>query len=180
MDGFETSNDVLKGCIEAARLMADGTAPFSCLTILGKPGVGKTHVAAAIINHRLARAHQRCALPIGKFVSVPAFLQRLRASYSDSESNSDEIWERYANAPLLVLDDLGSERHRAGGPDWAWENIFRLIDHRYAAGDEMATVVTTNVPDDLIDRVADRLLDVGTGWAEVISLRDVCSYRSGR
>ena len=64
------------------------------------------------------------------------------------------IRDRVKTAPLLVLDDLGTESATA----WAREKLYQLFNYRYNA--RLPTVITTAVPVEELDpRLASRMLD---------------------
>jgi DNA replication protein DnaC len=112
-------------------------------------GNGKTHLAAAIANYVGANGE-----PV-LFVVVPDLLDYLRASFSpNSNARLDKRFDEVKNAPLLVLDDLGTESATA----WAREKLYQLFNHRYNA--RLPTVITTAVPiEELEPRLATRMLD---------------------
>ncbi len=123
--------------------------PRDWLVIAGGTGRGKTRLAAAIGNYC-----REAGTPV-MFVVVPDLLDRLRSSYNPQNPKAfDEIFEQVRNAPLLLLDDLGSQ----SGTAWADEKLFQLINHRYNAS--LPTVITTNLTVNNIDaRLASRLTD---------------------
>jgi len=124
--------------------------PEGWLLLTGAYGCGKTHLAAAIANARLAAGQPAI------FMVVPDLLDHLRSTFGpQSELPYDELFEQLRNAPLLVLDDLGAH---ASTP-WAQEKLFQLLNHRYNA--QLPTVVTTNQRlDELDPRLRSRLQDV--------------------
>ena len=74
-------------------------------------------------------------------------------------------------APVLVLDDLGTESATA----WAREKLYQLFNYRYNA--QLPTIITTATPIDEIDpRLAARFLD---GTRCTFFLLEVPSYRGG-
>ena len=92
----------------------------------------KTHLAVAIVNMR-----RRLRQPT-LFASVPTLLDHLRGAFRpDSLTGYDELFEQVKTAPLLVLDDLGSQR----STPWAEEKLYQIVVHRQNAG--LPTVVTT-------------------------------------
>lgn len=121
------------------------------LLLEGTYGCGKTHLAAAVGNARLAQGDAVL------FITVPDLLDHLRASYGpSSEIGYDETFDRVRNAPVLILDDLGVENPSP----WAQEKLFQLLNHRYTH--RMPTVITTNADIDTLDpRIRSRLLDTG-------------------
>lgn len=73
-------------------------------SLLGAYGVGKTHLAAAIAHEALARDG-----PV-LFVIAPDLLDHLRATFGpDSTVSYDDRFALVRDAPLLILDDLGTE-----------------------------------------------------------------------
>jgi DNA replication protein DnaC len=139
-----------KRCADDARAFAD--APEGWLLLSGASGCGKTHIAAAIVNRIIERGEPAL------FVVVPDLLDHLRAAYQpNAEVAYDDLFERVRNAPVLVLDDLGTQ---APTP-WAQEKLFQLINHRFNS--RLPTVVTTNIaPDQIDERLRTRLTDAGT------------------
>ena len=92
----------LRKVYEIARTFAQ--EPQGWLVLLGGYGCGKTHLAAAIANEQIALG--RTAL----FVVVPDLLDHLRATYNpQSPVAYDERFNQVRNAPLLILDDLGTQ-----------------------------------------------------------------------
>lgn len=124
--------------------------PDGWLLLTGTYGCGKTHLAAAIANARLAMGE-----PV-LFMVVPDLLDHLRSAFNpQSEVRYDELFEQLRTTPLLILDDLGAQ----SSTPWAQEKLFQLLNHRYNA--HLATVVTTNQRlEDLEPRLRSRFLDV--------------------
>ena len=107
--------------------------PRGWIAFLGKSGVGKTHLAAAIANY------MRHSQPQILFVSIPRLLDHLRNAFSPQSTLPYDVrFEQIKQAPLLVLDDLYGQ---ASSP-WAAEKLFQLIDYRYLT--RKPTVFTLN------------------------------------
>jgi len=121
--------------------------PEGWLVFTGSYGCGKTHLAAAIANHRVQRGLQVL------FVVVPDLLDHLRAAYAPSSPVTyDQRFEQIRNVQLLILDDLGTQNTTP----WAAEKLYQLLNYRYNA--ELPTVITTSQTlDDLDPRLASRL-----------------------
>lgn len=125
-------------------------SPKGWLLFEGGYGTGKTHLAAAIGNVRLAEGDTVV------FITAPDLLDQLRNTFSPSSEDSyDNVFERLRTADLLILDDLGAENPSG----WALEKLYQLINHRYAG--QLPTVITTNLPLERLDgRISSRLRDV--------------------
>ena len=137
----------LQAAYRAVQVFAD--SPADWIVLSGSYGCGKTHLAAAIANHRIAQ--RQTAL----FVTVPDLLDHLRATFSPHSAISyDKLFEQVRKAPLLILDDLGTESATA----WAREKLYQLFDYRYNA--RLPTVITTPQRIDQLDaRIRSRLQD---------------------
>lgn len=138
----------LKEAYDKARAFAED--PSDWLLFTGTYGSGKTHLAAAIANHRADQGHPAL------FVVVPDLLDHLRATFNPKSSISfDKRFEEVRRTPLLVLDDLGTE----SATPWAREKLYQIFDYRYNA--RLPTVITTaSHIEDVDPRLATRMLDV--------------------
>lgn len=130
--------------------LAFARRPEGWLVFTGPSGCGKTHLSAAIANQCIKEG--RLAL----FIVVPDLLDHLRSTFSpNSEISYDELFEQVRNAPLLILDDLGTQ----SSTPWAEEKLFQILNHRFNA--RLPTVITTNVNlDDFSERLRTRLTDL--------------------
>ena len=124
-------------------------SPEGWLIFQGVNGCGKTHLAAAIANYRLAQGK-----PVF-FVVVPDLLDHLRSTYSpDSKISYDEFSEEIKETPLLILDDFGEQSATL----WAQEKLYQLINYRYNA--RLPMVVTTCLSlDEIETRISSRMVD---------------------
>jgi DNA replication protein DnaC len=119
------------------------------LYLRGGVGVGKTHLAVATaleIRERNGSVY---------FAVVPDLLDHLRATFDPTRGVAyDDRFNQIRGAPLLVLDDLGTENTTP----WAREKLYQIINHRYV--ERLLTIVTSNQSHDKIDeRILSRLLD---------------------
>jgi DNA replication protein DnaC len=144
--------------------------PQGWLVLLGGYGCGKTHLAAAIANDRLSRGEEAL------FVVVPDLLDHLRAAYAPhSVISYDERFEIVRNAPLLILDDLGTQNTT----EWAREKLFQIFNYRYNS--QLPTVVTTNQEIEAIDpRIRSRLVDPELVQLAIILAPDYRSVGTGQ
>ena len=143
---LEESKSMQKA-LKAAHSFAE--KPKGWLIFLGGYGSGKTHLAAAIANYRAGLGDP----PL--FVMVPDLLDHLRATFSPNSNVAfDRRFDEIRMAPLLVLDDLGTQSMTP----WVKEKLYQLFNYRYNA--ELPTVITTSDSLDEMDpRIRSRLLD---------------------
>lgn len=158
IDGVEQES--LRAAFEGAAAFA--ASPTGWLLLQGPFGCGKTHLAAAVLNASVQADRQ------ATFVCVPDLLDHLRSTYGpDSAVTYDDLFETVRTAPLLILDDLGSQ----SGTAWAQEKLYQLFNYRYNA--RLPTVVTTNLPFDALEpRLRSRLLDQALARVFEISASD--------
>jgi DNA replication protein DnaC len=137
----------LQKALKAAHTFTE--KPKGWLVLMGGYGSGKTHLAAAIANYRAGLGDP----PL--FVMVPDLLDHLRATFSPgSNTTFDRRFDEIRTAPLLVLDDLGTQSMTP----WVREKLYQLFNYRYNA--ELPTVITTSDSLDEMDpRIRSRLLD---------------------
>ena len=124
--------------------------PSGWLVLLGPSGSGKTHLAAAIANTRLAQGEPAI------FQVVPDLLDYLRATFHPtSELTYDDLFDKVRTAPLLILDDLGTQ----SATPWAQEKLFQILNYRYNG--RLPTVITVGRPlEELPDAWVSRMYDV--------------------
>ncbi|MCB8943571.1 MAG: ATP-binding protein [Ardenticatenaceae bacterium] len=155
----------LRRAYDTALEFANEPADWLVLNSIGY-GNGKTHLAAAIANHIVMEGN-----PV-LFIVVPDLLDHLRATFNPAMGvRLDKRFDEIKTAPLLILDDLGTESATA----WAREKLYQLFNYRYNA--RLPTVITTATPIDEIDpRLATRMLD---GSRCTFFVLEVPSYRGG-
>jgi len=137
----------LQQALETAKEFA--RSPEGWLIFQGVNGCGKTHLAAAITNYRLAQGEPAL------FIVVPDLLDHLRSAFSpESKISYDEFFERIKQCPLLILDDYGEQ----STTEWAQEKLYQLINYRYNA--LLPMVVTTCLSlDEIETRISSRMVD---------------------
>lgn len=105
------------------------------LVLTGPTGTGKTHQAYGVLR-RIAEAGPRRFELIA--TTAPDMYGRLRPN--GSQKGMEHELKRLATVPLLLLDDLGTEKLS----EWTEEATYRLLNERYNAC--LPLIVTTNLP----------------------------------
>lgn len=87
------------------------------------PGTGKSHLAVAAVRGRIERGLE------GRVVKPNELFREIRATYDEDakESDRDVIW-KVVRLPILVVDDLGTQKDT----DWNLMCLYDLIDGRYS------------------------------------------------
>jgi DNA replication protein DnaC len=81
-------------------------------------------------------------------------LDALRFTYDNPESTFEQRFEEIRGAPLLIMDDFGTQNATA----WAQEKLFQILNYRYI--NKLPLVVTTNLLLEQIEgRIRSRLED---------------------
>lgn len=127
----------------------------------GPCGVGKSHLAAAIMNVEAAKGREFA------FCTTPELLDDIKRTYNSREENSD-LMELVKDIDLLFLDDLGAEK----STEWVAERFFVIINARLTR--KKSTIITTNYikPSDLIDKIEGGI----TGQRIVSRIREMCDW----
>lgn len=107
------------------------------LLFIGAVGVGKTHLAVAILRELIERYQVR-----GLFYQFGALLRQIQDSYNPvSQSSELKVLAPVFEAEVLVLDELGASKPT----DWVRDTMMQIINTRY--NDKRVTIFTTNYPD---------------------------------
>jgi DNA replication protein DnaC len=112
--------------------------------ICGPTGVGKSHLAQALV-------HAACRLGFDAlFVNVHKMLSHLNGGRADG--TLERRWQTYLRPDLLVLDDFGLKPLQPPGP----EDLYDIINERYEKGSIMLT--SNRAPNEWPDLFGDPLL----------------------
>lgn len=138
--------DSLELAYNQSRLFAQSLNGW--LLIQGYYGSGKTHLAAAIANFAVSMGVPTL------FLTVPDLLDTLRFAYDDPAATFESRFEEIRSAPLLVMDDFGTQNATA----WAQEKLFQIINYRYT--NRLPLVITSNLMlNEIEGRIRSRLED---------------------
>jgi DNA replication protein DnaC len=135
------------------------------LMLIGPPGIGKTHVAVAVLRRVMDRARIR-----GLYCDTRALLRDIRSTYNPSLNAAEmDVLRPVMEAQLLVLDDLGAERLT----DWVEETMNLIVNTRY--NEKRPTIFTSNY-DDIPDPTEMNSLYVRVGFRMHSRLREMCEF----
>ena len=142
LGNFTAYNESLEQAVTKARRVADAfPSGNQGLLLEGQPGVGKTHVAVAVLKQVIQTTGAR-----GFFYDTRDLLRVIRSTYDPSIRTTElEILRPVMTADLLVLDDLGAEKTS----EWVEETMNLIVNTRY--NEKRLTIFTSNyqdIPDD--------------------------------
>jgi DNA replication protein DnaC len=136
-DNFTAYNESLEQAVAKARHVADSFPVSRGLLFEGQPGVGKTHLAVAVLKQVIETAGVR-----GLFYDTRDLLRVIRSTYDPSIRTTElEVLRPVMTADLLVLDDLGAEKTS----EWVEETMNLIVNTRY--NERRLTVFTSNYQD---------------------------------
>jgi DNA replication protein DnaC len=139
---FTAYNESLEKAVAQARRVADSFPVVGRgLLLEGQPGVGKTHLAVAVLKQVIATSGAR-----GLFYDTRELLRVIRSTYDPSIRTTEvEVLRPVMHADLLVLDDLGAEKTS----EWVDETMNLIVNTRY--NERRLTIFSSNyldIPDD--------------------------------
>lgn len=118
------------------------------LMLIGPTGVGKTHLAVAILKGLITKG-----VP-SLFCETTSLLKHIQRSYSPlSQLSEMEILHPVFKAEVLLLDELGA----LTPSEWVLGTLLDLVNARY--NDMKLTIFTSNYGDQAVGRAGQTLAD---------------------
>jgi DNA replication protein DnaC len=135
---FEQTVDSLREAHRRARAFVEAfPAVDKGLLLRGRHGVGKTHLAVAMLKEIVRSKGAR-----GYFYETRELLKLVRDTYATSGDESEmDVLRPVLEADILVLDDLGAEKTS----EWVQETLGLVVNTRYS--ERRPTIFTTNLED---------------------------------
>jgi DNA replication protein DnaC len=137
-ENFNGLTERLRACKAVLIKFVEDFPVAGCgLLILGPCGVGKTHLAVAVLRELVYRREVE-----GLFYDFRELLRKIQNSYNVlSQGSETEILKPVLESPVVVLDDLGAERPT----EWVRDTFAYILNSRYNR--KLTTVITTNFED---------------------------------
>ncbi len=137
-------------CIDYAEKFEAHAKAGRCLLMFGKPGTGKTHLAASIandINH--------CSGKTAVYRTVGGILQSLKATYSQGATHTEgQVMEGLTTPDLLIIDEVGATKPT----EFELAVLFAIVNARYEQ--VLPTLVVSNLmPAELAGAMGERCVD---------------------
>jgi DNA replication protein DnaC len=138
LKNFEIHNDSHRDALKISKqFVKNFPAQEVGLLFIGPCGVGKTHLAVAIIRELIEKKSVPCS-----FYDFRELIREIQSTFTpDSSLSESDVLAPVFEHDVLVLDELGAKRTTA----WVEETVFYIINQRY--NQKKLTIFTSNYLD---------------------------------
>jgi DNA replication protein DnaC len=141
-DNFANFDEQTPALVSAKRIAREFVDAYpvvdSGLLFVGPAGRGKTHLACAILSELVATKGVSAL-----YADFSDLLLRIQTSFRpDADSSKESVLTPYAEAELLVLDELGASKPHP----WVLDVLYNLLNTRYNR--KRITIATSNFEDE--------------------------------
>jgi len=138
LDNFEIHNDSHKTALKISKQFVNNYPVLDVgLLFIGPCGVGKTHLAIAVLQELINTKEAQCY-----FIDFRNLIRKIQSTYSpDSDLTESDIFAQILQKDVLILDELGAKRTTA----WVEETVFYIVNDRY--NNKKLTIFTSNYLD---------------------------------
>jgi DNA replication protein DnaC len=165
LSNFEQTVDSLREAHRRARAFVEAfPAVDKGLLLRGRHGVGKTHLAVAMLREIIASRGAR-----GYFYETRELLKLVRDTFATAGESEMDVLRPVLDADILVLDDLGAEKTS----EWVQETLGLVVNTRYS--ERRPTIFTTNL-DDTADTTNPNSMYVQLGARTRSRLFEMCHW----
>jgi DNA replication protein DnaC len=165
LSNFDDHTDSQRRALKlATRLVDQFPVVDKGLLFHGDNGVGKTHLAVALMKEAIRRKGARAV-----FFETRDLLKLVRDTYNNQvEATELEVLKPVLEAELLVLDDIGAEKKSP----WVEETLGLVVNTRYS--ERRVTVFTTNLTD--ADNMEPNSVALQLGLRIRSRLKEMCDW----
>lgn len=144
----EQMKNVLEYCKDYAKYF---TKSSDGLIMLGKTGLGKTHLSLAIASTVIDKGYNVF------YASVPNIMNRLEKEHFKRSSSDENLSDELCECDLLILDDLGAEF----STQFTVSQLYNILNTRMI--NNIPTIISTNltmreIEEKYSQRVASRIV----------------------
>jgi DNA replication protein DnaC len=165
IDNFTAYKSLERAVAQARKLAAEFPAVGRGLFLEGQPGVGKTHLAVAVLKQVVQTTGAR-----GLFYDTRDLLRVIRGTYNSTTHTTElDVLRPVMSADLLVLDDLGAEKTS----EWVEETMNLIVNNRY--NERRPTIFTSNY-EDIPDDTDPNALLFRIGYRMRSRLHEMCEF----
>jgi len=154
VDCYKKMSDNLDFCIKYANNFSKSS---KSILMLGKTGVGKTHLSMAIAKEVIKNGYNVI------YGSVPNLLREIEKEHFGRAESESDVMSSLCGCDLLIMDDLGAEQKTP----FYESAVYNLVNSRMNMG--LPTAVSSNyTAEEMYERYNERIISRLFGFYEVL------------